>query len=368
MANRKFNILMFGARRAGKSSVLASMIDSFASLSSTTASNITIKAVKGTEKIIKKKKMDLQKVFNQEVEDELKWTLDEDPNKVANNYEFTISAPGSEVYELSFKDIPGEWLIDKEEWIVNELKQSQVIMIAIDTPHLLEENGFYSNSMNIMEQIAALMEKTDTEKAVPRMVLFVPIKCEKYFYEKRMDEIIAAVKKEYSILIDHLCNETNKKYYTVAITPILTMGGVVFRDFQRDSYGDVEVMEPKDTSNPSLLYRPKAAYYKRYEPAPVFAPKYCEQPVLYLLNFVSKQVDGLMLQAKKKSGFSKGKLFKRIVLAILGYMYWPLLYFLLKDILEDPVFKQSAEKTAIDLKTANDGYTILQDPLGIAIK
>lgn len=368
MASRKFNILMFGARRAGKSSVLASMIDSFANLSSTTASNITIKAINGTDLIMDKKKANLKAVFEKPVEDELKWALDENMTQVTDTYTFSISSPGSEVYELCFKDIPGEWMIDREDWIVKELTQSQIILVAIDTPHLLEEGGFYSNSMNIMEQMAALISKIEDEKSVPRMLLFVPIKCEKYYYENRMDQITEAIMKEYSILLEYLGNEKNKKLFTVAITPILTMGGVVFRDFQRDSEGYVEVWEPKDTDNPSLLYRPKAAYYKRYAPAPTFKPQYCEQPVLYLLNFVSKQVTGLQMQAKKKGKNKVGKFVKRVLLALISIQYPFVLFFLIKDIIEDTAFVESAKKTATDLKTQDDGYVILQDPMGISNK
>lgn len=363
----QFNVLMFGSRRAGKSSVLSSMIDSFEALKSTTANNITLTATDDTADILKKKKADLKSIFEMEIHDPMKWVIDVGGNRVSDTYEFTMSAPGSENHMLCFKDIPGEWLMTKEAALKKELKQSQIIIIAIDTPHLIEENGDYSDAFNIICNVNTLLSHIKSTEDVPRLVLFVPIKCEKYYHEGRMEEVTKAIEEQYEVLLTELRSGRKKELYTVAITPILSLGGVVFRDFQRDKDGYVDVVERYDSNNPSLYLRPKAAYYKLYEPAPVFAPKYCEQPVLYVLGFISKQVKDMEGKAADRRRISPGKVVKNFVLSAFACAIGlpPLALLFWTDVFSDKTFVQNASQAAVQLKTAGDGYKILQDPLGI---
>lgn len=369
----QFNVLMFGSRRAGKSSILSSMIDSFEKLKSTTASNITLTATEDTAEILKAKKADLKKIFDMKINDSMKWVIDVGATQVSDTYEFTMSAPGSDKHTLCFKDIPGEWLMTNEATLKEELKQSQVIIIAIDTPHLIEEDGDHSDAFHITSNVNSLLSYIKSSEDVPRLVLFVPIKCEKYYHEGRMQEVTDAVEEQYQDLLTALRTGKKKELYTVAITPILSLGGVVFRDFLRDENGDVDVIQLHDSSNPSLYLRPKAAYYKLYEPAPVFAPKYCEQPVLYILSFISKQVKNMEVMAtnklpkKKKNGGLFDNVIVKIVLSLIAIIFhaYPMLALIWGDIFKDKEFVQTASKTAVHLQTTGDGYKILQDPLGI---
>lgn len=368
----QFNVLMFGSRRAGKSSILSSMIDSFEKLRSTTASNITLTATEDTEGILKNKKTDLQKIFKMGTKERMRWTIDEDPTKVGDSYEFVMSAPESDKHILRFKDIPGEWLATNEAKVKEELRQSQIIIMAIDTPHLIEENGDHSDAFHNITNINALLSYIKSNEDVPRLVLLVPIKCEKYYYEGRMEEVVAEIEKQYEILLTALRTGKKKDLYTVAITPILSLGGIVFDDFERDADGDVVTFDDPNV-NPLLYLRPKAAYYKLYEPKPVFAPKYCEQPVLYILSFISKQVKNMEVMAtnklpkKKNNGGLFDSVFVKIVLSLIAIIFhaYPMLALIWGDIFKDKEFVQTASKTAVHLQTTGDGYKILQDPLGI---
>lgn len=368
----QFNVLMFGSRRAGKSSILSSMIDSFEALKTTTASNITLTATADTADILKAKKADLKKIFDMNIHDSMKWVIDIGATQVSDTYEFTMSAPGSEKHTLCFKDIPGEWLMTNEATLKAELKQSQIIVIAIDTPHLIEEDGEHSDAFHITSNVNTLLSYIKSSEDVPRLVLFVPIKCEKYYHEGRMEEVSEAIEEQYEDLLTALRTGKKKDLYTVAITPILSLGGVVFRDFMRDKNGDVDVIQIHDTNNPSLYLRPKAAYYKLYEPAPVFAPKYCEQPVLYILSFISKQVENMQVMAtqklpKRRNNGGLFSLITKIAFSIIAVMFhaYPMLVVIWGDMLKDKEFVQTAGKTSVHLKTTGDGYKIIQNPLGI---
>ena len=369
VTTQTFHVLMFGSRRAGKSSMLASMIDSFSALKINTANSISLEASPDTEGLLKNKKDELQDIFQDKNSQSMRWTLDEKPTDASYDYDFTMSIEGSpNRYSICFKDIPGEDIVTKEDEIRKALAQSQVIMIAIDTPHLVEEDGEHSDAFNIIEQVNALLQTIPQEKDIPRLVLFVPIKCEKYYHEGRMQEIIDAIEVQYEDLLRAFRTGKRGKLYTVAITPILTLGGVVFRDFERKPSGDVDVIELYDNKHPSLYLRPKAAYYQLYAPAPVFAPKFCEQPVLYLLNFVIRNVEFVVRRAKKKGFlrrvFDLSVALLGTIIAIIFHGY-PFLIALWKNVLQDTVFIESAEKTYEQLKTTGDGYKILQDPLGL---
>ena len=358
-----FNVLMIGSRRAGKTSVLASMISSFENLENTTKNKFRIKALPDTEVLLKNKRLELEKIFESKEKDALCWTLDENANDLAYDYEFRLSIDGSDnAVDICFKDIPGEWIVNQPERMKVELAQSQIILVAIDTPHLVEENGEHSDSFNITKEIDHLLQHIQSEKEIPRMVLFVPIKCEKYYHENRMAEVEKAIQDQYKDVITALTTGTKRELYTVAITPILTLGGIVFRDFARSEDGEVAVNE--NQSNPSLYLRPIAAYYKLYEPAPYFAPLYCEQPVLYLINFIVHQVDIVVKKVEKK-----GKLRRAIDIAgaivatvlcggILAIPMW-------LNVFRDSNLKESVVKTMEHIKTSEDGYVMLQDPMGI---
>lgn len=358
-----FNILMIGSRRAGKTSVLASMIKSFEALEETTKNKFRIKALPDTEALLQSKRLELNKIFESKEKDALCWTLDENATDLAYDYEFRLSVNGSDnTVDICFKDIPGEWIRNEPAKIREELARSQVILVAIDTPHLLEEGGAYSDSFNITSDIDHLLQNISLEKERPRMVLFVPIKCEKYYHENRMAEVEKAIREQYEDVITALTTGRKKELYTVAITPILTLGGVVFRDFARDEDGEVTVVE--NQLNKSLYLRPTAAYYELYEPAPYFAPLYCEQPVLYLINFIVHQVDIIVKKAEKKGRLRRtADIVSAVFVTVLGGPTVAVPMWL--NVFRDSNLKKSVVKTMEHIKTSGDGYVMLQDPMGI---
>lgn len=198
-------------------------------------------------------------------------------SQVVNVFRYQFGLKGKHTtVDLEIKDFPGEYVdgglhageIDKF------VEESNAIFIAIDTPHMMEYGGEYCEAKNKCSVISDYFNnnlKDDDEK----LILFVPLKCEKYYYERRMDEVNTAVKKAYRSLIDTI--ET-KKNVSCAITPILTIGGVVFDVFQADSNGNV-LVSPKGL--------PEAAYYKFYDKKPKLNPMFCVQPLYYILSYVT---------------------------------------------------------------------------------
>ena len=188
-----FNILMFGSRKTGKSSILASMIDSFEMINESNSDPIRLKAQESTKPLLQTKKDSLKNIFKRyEKFGSRPFDIDEVQTSGDYTYEFTMTAQGSkDSHTITFIDIPGEWLMSREDKdkLDTVISQSQIIIIAIDTPHLMEEGGDFNNAFNITQQVYNFLKNIKGKKDVPRMVLFVPIKCEKYYHEGKMDEV-----------------------------------------------------------------------------------------------------------------------------------------------------------------------------------
>lgn len=363
----EFRVLMFGPRRCGKSSALAAMIDQFETVSKVAENDIVLTADRSTEELLAGKQISLRNIFEEHSTKNGYWEIDENPDSALHEYVFMLQVRGNEnKYPIIFTDIPGEWLMERKrkKEVDKLLEKSQVVLVAVDTPHLVEDKGAYSRSFNIMEQVENFLMSIGGDSEQARLLLFVPLKCEKYYHENRMDEVNTAIKEQYqNLLISLKSSDKKKAAYTVAITPILTLGGVVFHDFERDEDGFVDRITA--TVFKSLFKRPKHAYYKIYESDPNYSPKYCEQPVLYLLNYVLRIVE---ISEYKKN--QDGSLFGKAVWLMLIMFYWPLIFVggawkMMKTLKTDTTFLSDVHKIKEYLKTSGDGYELLQDPLGL---
>ena len=198
---------------------------------------------------------------------------------------------------LLITDYPGEKVETERQYVADRIKESEVVIVAIDTPYLMEKDGVYDEEKNRTSLIKGfLLENVGTLKE--KIVLFVPLKCEKYLDLKRdkalredlSEQLAAKVENAYKELIDKLRAQDN---VAVAITPILTMGGVVFERFEVNSEGG------------------QGAHYKFYDGETPdganakYDPLFCSQPIFYLLSFVTRQY-----KLKRKSADLLGKFFQ----------------------------------------------------------
>ena len=282
--NIEFKVLMLGARRTGKSSILASMLDNFQK--TTAGSDVTFAAKGNTIKYLQDKRVELQNVFIQKTTNDV-WKIEESPTYEIAKYSFNMNIIGkSEGYTITFVDIPGEYINNEHiEEVQQYVLESCVTIVAIDTPHLIEENGIFNEAFNKVSTLYNLFISDNRFFELDKMILFVPLKCEKYYYEKRMDEVKNAIKSKYANIIKQLGNERIKQKVTMVIAPILTIGGVVFSHFGKNSNGLVETYTG---NNEPEKYRPKNVYYKLKDDKATFSPLYCEQPLVYTLSYIFK--------------------------------------------------------------------------------
>lgn len=272
------NVLMVGGRRAGKSSILAAM-DKCCSHQLAGVEELSVVRDDECNVSLALKLTELKRYFSPAYVKRNTFVADLNPSSVCNKYGFDVTVKNRGLpYKLSFRDVPGEWYASSEHEadIQAAIADSQVFIIAVDTPHLMEENdkalgyGKYHAEFNRVGEITRLFKTAFQNSSQPRMVLFVPLKCEKYFLRNEisqrwnMHNVVETLKKGYEELISFLTQSDVQENCTVAIAPILTLGGAEFDRFDENSYVGIY----------------------RYTADPKYAPQYCEQPVLMALLYV----------------------------------------------------------------------------------
>ena len=281
-------VMMFGGRRCGKTSVIAAMKGCIENQFGQ-GSHLTLSYDMNTLEKITKKEKEIKKFLSGS---EKTFVPDEGPNVEECIYNFDISIKNKNgSIRLSFIDYPGEWLTNptKQDYLKKHVEESNVFMIAVDTPMLIEEPdqadsnkiGRFNNDSNKPEMVCNAIKSVLKDKAnpkIPPLIMFVPLKCEKYFNENRMVEVNHKIHAAYRSLFDFL-GGPNEGNFEVAITPILTFGPntAEFSRFTTDDSGEIKLTSSE---------LPEESIYIRLNPQAVYSPMYCEQPLLYSLEYL----------------------------------------------------------------------------------
>ncbi len=350
-------ILMLGARRVGKTSVLASVINEFNKVSSET--NLVLTKTSGA-KAIDDALQTMKGYFLEQHQDYETRSLDNSATTGFDKFDLELriaQKKNSKPRSIRFVDVAGEWInkyMNKEK-IGEEVERSDIIIVAVDSVLLMEKNGKYQGqncANNVTNFITEYMSKEGNINK-HKMVLFVPLKCEKYYhqnddkmsmyYGKRMEELNDRIKDEYSELFAYLTKPANKDYFTVAILPILTLGGIEFFGFSDDF----------DFSN-DIVTSDKLIF--RYCEPCKFNPMYCEQPLLYTLMYEYKKISDEYVSKAYKNGVIGQKKTSRVILEwLMDKMSYA----------KDEDYKSELEKLNKHLKRTGNGFEIIQNPIGL---
>lgn len=278
-------VMMLGARRVGKTSVLASMVNQFNNVTANTNLVLT-KGSGGTE--IDKAYVSMNNYFVGEPKAyEMVGSMDNNPTSGFDYFDLKLSIANKKEVKprkIRFKDCAGEWITNYSNTseIAEEIEKSDVVIIAIDSVLLMEEKGKFNHQNAVQNVTNFIKENMNPADNVNnhKMVLFVPLKCEKYywqhldknsrFYNKRMESLNKAIKEAYADLLAFLAKPNNKPHFDVAILPIITIGGIEFYEF-------------KETQNPNEILTGEIMY--AFSKEPKFAPRYCDMPLIYTLLF-----------------------------------------------------------------------------------
>lgn len=188
----------------------------------------------------------------------------------------------AESVKLQIRDFPGEYLTstikeDRDE-IYNFMANATVILIAIDTPYLMEEEGKYNEEKNKISLVTHYL-KDNVTAVKDKLVLFVPLKCERYMHDGKLQQVSEKTVEAYKELKEFFSNNNIASF----VTPIITLGGIEFDYMQNNSMaGDIS----------------KVSVFRSWAFKPEYKPLFCPQPLYYLLTYVTNYYEWKQKQPK----------------------------------------------------------------------
>lgn len=277
-------VTMLGHTGVGKTSLLAAIYDQFDKIIGQT--NLQLTPDEDTKTTLDNRLKELKRMAagdpnNPNYSIKVREGLRKSQEPIS--YCFSLGRTGfSPVMELEFQDYPGKFLEEKAEIVENFMRESVAILIAIDSPALMERNGFYHDEFNIPDTIYNLFKKTYKNLETPKLVILAPVKCEKYLQNKEKEqELLETVQKKYNNLINFFRSDALSAKVAVVITPVQTLGSVRCHAIELDE------------NNEPIFCLSKFNGMAMYE------PKDCDQPLRYLLRFLLR----LYLEQKQKGIF-----------------------------------------------------------------
>ena len=334
-------VCMMGPRAVGKTSILASIFHE--TDSKLVSSSLNFSPIGDTVNKLKKQYEELYGIFENvtDVMDKPRGGIH--ASDTTQDFHFTLGLKQQQPsVDIDMTDFPGEFLEPthvRHADVKQFIRESQVIMIAVDTVHLMEEEGTFNENRNqsayLCEKIIHELKELETKDT--KIILFVPLKCEKYMYELRMDEVASKVCAAYAPLLETIAEDDDyhfDKRIAAAITPIATLGGIVFSHFEKNEDGNIIT---EDTDNGC----PAETCYKFYAPAPRYAPCFCVQPLYYLIAFAI---------GRYKSQQKGGNVISNTLKGLASLFS------------SDVAFFKACQEMVANLKTRGKGFKVLQNP------
>lgn len=251
-------IVMLGGRRAGKSSILASVLKCMNDELSSIGVNVQEDksgSMTSVTKTLNDKVAEL-KFYIEEQDDKMQFVVDSNPSIGSSNYRLKIGKTGDQITKtFEFIDVRGEWMVPNSEegakqhangqtnyeWLISQVQEADVFIVAIDTPYLFERssiNDFYNKNNEIDDILQNIIIRDEGEnigdddeniigngKMIDKkMIVFCPVKAEKYFNEGIIDQVTEKVKQTYKNTINRWVN----RGVEILIMPLKTAGGLEF--------------------------------------------------------------------------------------------------------------------------------------------
>ncbi len=268
-------ITMLGPKRVGKTSLLTAMYERFESNIGQT--NLQLTPDLASSALLQERLGELQSLLDDfEARGGIEATEGPDPESL-RSFIFQLGKKAEEPsLELHFRDYPGGYLYSiatqkEKEFVQSLVTDCDAVLIAIDTPALVESNGQWHNSINRPQQITDLFKMAYSPLKEPKLVILAPVKCEKYMQdEKSKLELLRRIKEGYANLLDLFASAPLRSQIAVVVTPVETVGSVIFSRLEVNG------------NEPHFYFR-KTSHNAQY------SPKYSEQPLRYVLQFALKR-------------------------------------------------------------------------------
>jgi hypothetical protein len=171
-------ISMLGARGVGKTSMIAAMSDQFARVFPDPDLQLIPSEQTGVD--LQQLLIELKRVASGKPgyvdtgRVGLQRTLDREEHRLD-----LVHTPTQSRVRLLWVDYPGGWLEEKPGEVGKMLEDSAIVLVAIDAPALMEHGDAEHEEINRPASIAhALQRALDRQPKNPRLILFVPVRCE----------------------------------------------------------------------------------------------------------------------------------------------------------------------------------------------
>ena len=230
-------VLMMGGQRVGKSSALAAIIDAFTKAPINTL--LSVKDVtQAASEPIASKLMEIQSCLTNNYQKVI--LVDSGKTETFNHYTLQLSVPGNNSkMEILFTDMNGEFYESGNNYqnqVCDMITDYDVFIVAIDTPMLMEAvnasnhyvNEIVNEKYNFVEDIHTFLTSINQkDNTSAKLVIFTPIKCEKWAKENKLDLVVARTKQVYETAIVGIQAHCNIR---IEFLPIQTIGTMVFRE------------------------------------------------------------------------------------------------------------------------------------------
>ena len=228
-------VLMMGGQRVGKSSALAAIIDAFTKAPINTLLSVKDITQNASEPIASKL-MEIQSCLTNNYQKVI--LVDSGKTKTFNHYILQLSVPGNNSkMEILFTDMNGEFYESGNTYqnqVCDMITDYDVFIVAIDTPMLMEAvnasnpyvNDVVNEKYNFVEDIHTFLTSiNEKDNASAKLVIFTPIKCEKWAKENKLDLVVDRTKQVYETAIAGIQAHRNIR---IEFLPIQTIGSMVF--------------------------------------------------------------------------------------------------------------------------------------------
>lgn len=330
-------ILMLGGRRSGKSSILASIVYALGQnselFSITDQTDYTMKDGLGISLNAKRIEIDNYLRNRRNAGRNSHFLVDMTPNKGESNYNLETQIKGASKVSFDFVDVQGESMEVSSPYHnrVKELVgQSDVFVVAIDTPYLMQDINENINAVwNRTEEITNLLAniKIENEDVDRKLIILCPVKCEKWTQSGQAEKVTERVCQAYKRMIN---NWVNHSAVDIWVMPIETAGGIVhsklldgYRLFRgkNDRIGELcsknEITGQIMLKNGEILVstpdtiietEPDKSLMYDFTQIPLswyvvngkgFAPARCEQPAFHIFRFLVKKEEKAVLIEKQ---------------------------------------------------------------------
>lgn len=281
---------MIGPRGVGKTSMLAGMYDQF----ERTCKDLQLEL--SPDLITSQKLQDQVSKLKTQASESYDATYGGiEGTSEEHEFKFEIGTIGEEPdIEIKFKDFPGGWLKEDNKLakVADFIAKSQMVLVAIDTPALMERNGKYNDEINATRQVCDFLKKIPQKLEHTKLILFVPIKCESYVQTDRdANNLMVKIQEAYDSSFRAF--QTKEQKIITAITPIQTIGNIRFNVFTKNADGQI------------------LAKFKAYGDGS-YKPQDVEQPLLFLLSFLiceqTKICNDIIQKCENQHGIIKSEI------------------------------------------------------------